>query len=115
MRHLKGFRKNYFSLSAITAYSTAKELNDNEVRSKKTAFIYSDFSDEEEEESPPLEELLLNCPSFVASVKPCYCDCLFKLKTKLAISNFKFIPRCPYYSTHFAFRRTGIHPPIIIL
>ncbi len=115
MRHLKGFRKNYFSLSAITAYSTAKKLNDNEVRSKKTTFIHSNLCDEDEEESPPLEELLLNNLSYITSSKPCYCDCLFRLKTKLAISTFKFIPRCPYYSTHFAFRRTGVHPPLIIL
>ncbi|WP_419763863.1 MAG: hypothetical protein ACNI28_08680 [Arcobacter sp.] len=114
MRHVRGFRKNYFSLSAITAHSTAKKLNDDEVRSKKTTFINSKHCDEEEEESPPLEDLLLNSSAYVSSIKACYCDCVFRLKTKLAISNFKFIPRCPYYSTHFAFRRTGVHPPLII-
>ncbi|WP_419770635.1 MAG: hypothetical protein ACNI3C_02245 [Candidatus Marinarcus sp.] len=115
MRHLKGFRKNYFSLSAITAYATAKKLNDNEVRSKKSAFICLSIGDEKEEESPPLEELLLQISSYTVGQKPCYCNCFFTLKTKLAISIFKFIPRCPYYSTHFAFRRTGVHPPHFIL
>ena len=110
MKNLKGFRKNYFSFSAITAYATAKKLNDNEVRSKKTAFLYSMISDEDEEESPPLEELLLITPTYSICQKACY----FNLKTKLVISNFKFIPRCPYYRTYFAFRRTGIHPPTII-
>jgi hypothetical protein len=23
-----------------------------------------------------------------------------------------FIPRCPYYTTFYAFRRTGVHPPL---
>jgi hypothetical protein len=115
LKNLKGFRKKYFSLSAITAFSTAKKLNDNEVRSKKAAFLYSLSSNEEEEESPPLEELLLNTPTYTVCQKACYCNYHFNLKAKLVISNFKFIPRCPYYKTHFAFRRTGVHPPLIIL
>jgi hypothetical protein len=24
-----------------------------------------------------------------------------------------YIPRCPYYTTYFAFRRTGVHPPFL--
>ena len=35
--------------------------------------------------------------------------------TKLVVSLFKFIPRCPYYTTCFAFRRTGVHPPLLPL
>lgn len=116
MKHLKGFKKNYFSLCAITAYATAKKLCDNETRSKKigerTQYI---LENEDDEDSPPLEELLLINTSFELSSKPCHCDCFFKLKTKLAISIFKFIPRCPYYTTYFAFRRTGVHPPFINL
>jgi hypothetical protein len=33
-------------------------------------------------------------------------------KLHLAVTLFKFIPRCPYYDTFFAFRRTGVHPPL---
>ncbi|PLY04339.1 MAG: hypothetical protein C0625_16810 [Arcobacter sp.] len=113
MKFLKGFGKKYFSLVAITMHTTAKNLRDNEVFSKKISLNLSDYS-QEEEESPPLEELLLINTFCVNSVKPCHCDCIFKIKTKLAILNFKFIPRCPYYTVCFAFRRTGVHPPLLL-
>ena len=48
----------------------------------------------------------------IQRTKPCHCDCVFRRKTALAITLFKFIPRCPYYDTFFAFRRTGVHPPL---
>jgi len=47
------------------------------------------------------------------SKKPCHCDCFFKLKTILSLKINHFIPRCPYYTTYFAFRRTGVHPPYL--
>ena len=43
--------------------------------------------------------------------KACHCNKIFLRKTKLILSLNHFIPRCPYYCTYFAFRRTGIHPP----
>ncbi|QDF27967.1 hypothetical protein [Halarcobacter anaerophilus] len=115
MKHIKGFKKNYFSLAAITIYSAAKKLCDNEARSKKIKQFNQNYLNEEDDEAPPLEEFLLSSCTFEVCSKPCHCDCFFKLKTKLAISNFKFIPRCPYYTTYFAFRRTGVHPPFITL
>lgn len=42
-----------------------------------------------------------------------YYNYFLKIKTKLLVSLFKFIPRCPYYTTYFAFRRTGVHPPVL--
>lgn len=44
--------------------------------------------------------------------KPCYCNIFFALKTRLSLLINHFIPRCPYYTTYFAFRRTGVHPPL---
>lgn len=110
MKFLKGFGKKYFSLIAITMHATAKKLHDNEVLSKKISFNLSKYSDEKED-PPPEDELLLKNTFCINNIKPCHCDCLFKLKTKLAILHFKYIPRCPYYNAFFAFRRTGVHPP----
>ncbi len=46
------------------------------------------------------------------SSKPCHCNLFFKRKIRLVLLLNHFIPRCPYYATHFAFRRTGVHPPL---
>ncbi len=43
--------------------------------------------------------------------KKCHCNAIFKRKTRLILLLNHFIPRCPYYCTYFAFRRTGVHPP----
>jgi len=109
MKSLKGFARKYFSLIAITMHSTAKKLHDTEILSKKISFNLS--TNTKKEEDPPEEELLLLNTFYTNSIKPCHCDCLFKIKTKLAIINFKFIPRCSFYKVCFAFRRTGVHPP----
>ncbi len=46
------------------------------------------------------------------SSKPCHCNLFFKRKIRLVLLLNHFIPRCPYYTTYFAFRRTGVHPPL---
>jgi len=51
----------------------------------------------------------------LVAIKVCHCNCYFKLKTKLALLLHHYIPRCPYYTTFYAFRRTGVHPPQRIL
>ena len=76
MKYLKGFKKNYFSLSAIVAYSTAKKLCDNEIYSKKSD-QFSQLYLEEEDEAPPLDELIAIESSNKALVRPCHCDCFF--------------------------------------
>jgi len=53
--------------------------------------------------------------SLVVEIKACHCNCFFKLKTKLTLLLNHYIPRCPFYCTYFAFRRTGVHPPHNIL
>jgi len=42
----------------------------------------------------------------------CLCNCFYKRKARLVLLLNHFIPRCPYYNTYFAFRRTGVHPPL---
>ncbi|MFA7083242.1 MAG: hypothetical protein WC141_01785 [Arcobacteraceae bacterium] len=113
MKLLKGFGKKYFTFCSIQAHSNAPKLHAILTISKAylhNKLLGSSLDDNNEEEPPPnLED------SFFASflnLKPCHCDGLFKRKTALAVSLFKFIPRCPYYNTFFAFRRTGVHPPL---
>ena len=112
MKLLNGFGKKYFTLCSIQAYAVAPKLHSVITSSKNHLTTKLKISsNEEEEESPPLlQENLLSC--FIQNKKPCHCDCVFKRRTALAVALFKFIPRCPYYDTFFAFRRTGVHPPI---
>lgn len=110
MKHLNGFGKKYFTFCSMTMHSTAKKLHDIQTNHKN--FIHKLFTtSNEDEESPPEEELLLLVSSCILQTKACHCNCVFNLKAKLAILKFKYIPRCPYYTTYFAFRRTGVHPP----
>ncbi|WP_419677830.1 hypothetical protein ACN2EN_10425 [Aliarcobacter lanthieri] len=117
MKTLNGFGKKYFSLSSIQAYSTAITLH-NKVVSCKNHLIsklqVSSQNNEDIEEPPPtLSQILQSC--FIQNNKPCHCDCLFRRKTAIAVRLFKYIPRCPFYCTFFAFRRTGVHPPKFII
>ncbi len=113
MKLRNGFGKKYFTLSSIQAYTLATKLHsvitsfENHI-TKKLSKISN--QEEQEESCTLLEESLLSC--FLQNKRPCHCDCVFKSKTALAVVLFKFIPRCPYYNTFFAFRRTGVHPPI---
>jgi hypothetical protein len=108
----KGFGKRYFTFASILAHSVQEKLKTQTTIAKETLqYRTSKDADSLEDEDPP--ELL--CTSILTNLnKPCHCDCYFVKKTKLAISLFKFIPRCPYYTTYFAFRRTGVHPPIYL-
>jgi len=104
---LRGFAKNYFTLSAILAHSVAHKLQ-SQSTSAQTLFRLSNEKENLEEAEPPdalLEESLLQ------NTKPCHCNCYYKRKTRLALLLNHYIPRCPFYCTYFAFRRTGVHPP----
>jgi hypothetical protein len=95
----RGFGKNYFTFSAILAYSVQNKLQSQ-----------LDFASKEILDEIPLlelEEALL-----LQNSKPCYCNILFKLKTRLSLLLNIFIPRCPFYCKYFAFRRSGVHPPL---
>lgn len=113
MKLLKGFGKNYFTLSAILASSVEQKLQSQV--SSLFSLLHKNISQEEkelEEEEPPCELLLVTS---TLKNKPCHCNCFYKLKTRLALLSYHYIPRCPYYTTYFAFRRTGIHPPLLQL
>lgn len=114
MKSPKGFGKRYFTFASILAHTVQIKLENQIIIVKKTLQIRTSKEEEESiEEDPP--ELLLCSPFIQNFNKPCHCDCFYKKKTKLAISLFKFIPRCPYYTTYFAFRRTGVHPPFLYI
>ena len=111
MKKPLGFGKSYFTLSAILAYSVQTRLQ-SQVASAYS-IINSKLSFEENElddvDDPPH---LLELP-LILNAKPCYCNLFFKLKTRLSLLINIFIPRCPFYCKYFAFRRSGVHPPIL--
>ncbi len=98
MRAPKGFGKSYFTLTAILAYSVQPKLKASTI--KNLLFVKNSFIKDKKEldkEDPPWQ-IELN---------------QILIKTKLALKINKFIPRCPYYTTYYAFRRSGAHPPNI--
>lgn len=110
MKSPKGFGKKYFTFASILAHSVQSKIVNNLIIAKQTLqFNFDKEGDELEDEDPP--ELLLNTLLISNFNKPCHCDCFFRRKSKIIVTLFKFIPRCPYYTTCFAFRRTGVHPP----
>lgn len=94
---LRGFAKNYFTLVAIQAYSASAKL-----KAIKSAFLETLKSQEQ-----PIEQ-----SNLLQDDKPCHCNLIFRVKIRLILLLNVFIPRCPYYTTHYAFRRTGVHPPL---
>jgi len=109
MRRPKGFGKNYFSLSAICAYSSASALH-----SLCTSFTHAsrNVSFETCEEEEPIEELelLIQESSVQETSSSCHCNCYFKQRLYTLTQLFKFHPL-----TFFIFNknRTGISPPFI--
>jgi hypothetical protein len=107
----KGFGKTYFSLSSILAYSIARTQQSQ--ISALTAFVNCLFSHEkelEEDEPPPK---ILELHTFNNDFKPCLCSSYFNHLAHIMLHIHHYIPRCPYYTTYFAFRRTGVHPPFL--
>ncbi len=107
MKSPKGFGRTYFSLSSILAHSVARTMQSQIVA--LTSPFYAQFSSEPlAEDAPPdvLEgSLVLTTP------KPCQCNCYYRAKTRLMLRLHHYIPRCPFYTPCFAYRRTGVHPP----
>ena len=112
MKLLRGFGKNYFTLASIQAHSSASTLH-----AQLCSFAFSIHStykeDSKEEDPPPLEDELLPLP-LEENKKPCRCSALFTQLSRLMVLLNHYIPRCPYYTTYFAFRRTGVHPPFFV-
>lgn len=110
MKSPKGFGKVYFTLASILAYAAEKHIQSTIV--KIEYLLKNNFTKEDsnlEEDDPPLEISTI-C---LVNSKPCHCNYFDRLKTILTLKINHFIPRCPYYTTYFAFRRTGVHPPRI--
>jgi hypothetical protein len=105
----KGFGKSYFTFASVLAHST--EITMQSLITKVDYLLKNSFlkeSDELDENDPPLEILTPIC---ITNQRPCHCNHFYTLKTTLSLKINHFIPRCPYYTTYFAFRRTGVHPP----
>ncbi|WP_024955554.1 hypothetical protein [Sulfurospirillum arcachonense] len=110
MKSPKGFRKNYFTFAAILAHSVFVRLHN--IALQFDFYLKKNFSQKEEqdvEENSPPNELFQSC--LFIKIRPSHCNCIFARKTKIIVALFHYIPRCPYYNTYFAFRRTGVHPP----
>lgn len=108
MKSPKGFAKAYFTFASILAHSVQNHIQ--AIIVKIEYLLKNSFTKEEsefEEDEPPLEPVTL-C---LVNTKPCHCNFFYRLKTILILKINHFIPRCPYYTTYFAFRRTGVHPP----
>ncbi len=113
MKSPNGFGKKYFTFSAILAYTVQNKLQSQV--SSIYSLLHNKIAKEDkelDENDPPCDVLETIC---ILNEKPCYCNGFYKLKTKLILLYNIYIPRCSYYTTYFAFRRTGIHPPISYL
>ena len=113
MKSPKGFGKNYFTFSAILAYTVQNKLQSQV--SSIYALLHNKTTKEDEEldENDPPYDILETIS--ILNTKPCHCNYIFKLKTRMTLLLNHYVPRCPYYTTYFAFRRTGVHPPISYL
>ncbi len=106
---LKGFGKNYFTLSAIQASSVNVKIDALSCAYLRILSNPAAYTIMKQESEPPT---LLEALFLLQNDKPCHCNLFFKLKIRLILLLNHFIPRCPYYTTYFAFRRTGVHPPL---
>lgn len=107
MRKPKGFGKNYFSLSAICAFSSATVLHaqGTSLTHSSRNFNYENLEEEEE----LLEDLEILESSFVQQKSSSkHCNCFFKRLLYTLTQLFKFHPQ-----TFFIYpkSRTGISPP----
>ena len=80
MRAPKGFGKNYFTLSAIQAYSSHVMVRQCEARVHAYSIKLSDECDNEEEEDDPAE--LLCTPVLNIPVHAGHCNCYFHRITR---------------------------------
>ena len=74
MKLPRGFGKNYFTLSAITA--TVNQVSINANTSRVQDFHLINFSDDKLENEEELDELDILCP-LQLSTKPYHCNCFF--------------------------------------
>lgn len=105
-RVVKGFKQSYISLLSNLSYCFApiQKLQ----KTPLIAFVHSYYIIKE---SICIKDLDFH--NFHNDFKPCLCSCYFNHLAHIMLHIHHYIPRCPYYTTYFAFRRTGVHPPSI--
>ena len=110
----KGFKGNYFSLSAIAATSGAVTLHAQDA--SYTQHLPSFTSRESETESPPpdetlLETCILDLRKNPVAKKACHCSILFLQRTLQLFHQLKFFTKklCPCRKT-----KSGLAPPLLI-
>lgn len=108
MKLPRGFGKNYFSLTAITATVNQLSLNANATRVQK---FHTPLSFEGSEEEV-LEELELeeSC-TLQLSLKPCHCNCHFIKRTRKTLRNH---PRQNLFIDYHRTINSTISPPYSI-
>ena len=107
MRLPKGFRKNYFRLSAITATTNQVTL---QAQSARVATFHMPWSFEHDEEEELLdEELEASRCSALLSIKPCHCNCYFFKKTRKTL---RLHPNQNYFFNYFKSLNNAISPPL---
>ena len=113
MRSPNGFGKCYFSLASILAHAITPVLHATQVRYGLVVAYTFDNTEEEETEDPPPEIHLSPLLFCLQNVRPCHCNCYFRLRTLLLLKLIRRIPKCNCNCRFFSFRRTGTHPPIL--
>ena len=110
MKPPRGFAKNYFTFASMQAHSVAPKLASR--ATSNALYLQNKLSQSDNLEESPPEDILETFLQSVTNAKPCQCNYFYSLKTKIALLINHYIPRCPYYTVCFAFRRTGVHPPL---
>ena len=106
MKLPRGFGKNYFSLSAITATVNAISLKSEATRVQKF-HIFGSFDSSDSSELEEDLELETTCIEQLTT-KACHCNCFFSSKTKKVLRYF----HTPKQNLHFyAILNTDISPP----
>ena len=87
MKLPRGFGKNYFSLSAITATVNAVTLQSQATRMQKF-HIFGSFECDDSEELEECQELEAACFTQQINQKACHCNCFFLSRTKKSLKLF---------------------------
>ena len=109
MRLPKGFGKNYFTLSAITA--TVNQVSIQASTTRVQNFHISTFESDESESEIEEEELTLLCP-LQLSTKACHCNCYFLSSTRKTLRIFHYQK---LFFNYFKTLNNSISPPLLFI
>ena len=112
MRAPKGFGRNYFSLAAIQAYSSATVLHGETTRTHTISQQRDRESESEAEadDSPDILECSSQRPVYPRPSGSCHCNCFFRRKTRNTIKNHPLPKR---FQRPFRIANSSISPPAI--